>query len=59
MSDERDLLRQLLFPKRRRRPGRKPWDEQPDDPRGTWDEQPDDPNEAWDEQPPPRRYPRG
>ncbi len=22
MSDERDLLRQLLFPKRRRRPGR-------------------------------------
>ena len=22
-----------------------PWDEQPDDPRGTWDEQPDDPNE--------------
>ena len=35
------------------RPWRPPWDEQPDDPRGTWDEQPDDPNEAWDEQPPP------
>ena len=40
MSDERDLLRQLLFPKRRRRPGRWAWDEQPDDPRGSWDEEP-------------------
>ena len=55
MSDRMDLLNQLWprGPRRRRRHWRPPWDEQPDDPRGTWDEQPDDPNEAWDEQPPP------
>ena len=55
MSDRMDLLN-LLWPhgpRRKRRSWRPPWDEQPDDPRGTWDEQPDDPNEAWDEQPPP------
>jgi hypothetical protein len=59
MSDRMDLLNQLWprGPRRKRRPWRPPWDEQPDDPRGTWDEQPDDPNEAWDEQPPPRRHP--
>ena len=59
MSDRLDLLN-LLWPRgprRKRRPWRSPWDEQPDDPRGTWDEQPDDPNEAWDEKPPPRRRP--
>jgi hypothetical protein len=57
MSDRMDLLNQLwpLGPRSKRRAWRPPWDEQPDDPRGTWDEQPDDPNEAWDEQPPPRR----
>jgi hypothetical protein len=58
MSDRLDLAN-LLWPRgpRHRRRGlwRRPWDEQPDDPRGTWDEQPDDPNEAWDEKPPPRR----
>ena len=60
MSDREDLLNRLWpwGPRRRRRPWSPPWDEQPDDPRGTWDEQPDDPNEAWDEQPPPRRRPR-
>jgi len=47
MSDERDLLRQLLFPKRRRRPGRRPWDEKPDEP-GSWDEVPEEPG-SWDE----------
>ena len=52
MSDERDLLRQLLFPKRRRRPGRKPWDEQPDQPGKSWDEVPEEPG-SWDEVPPP------
>ena len=52
MSDERDLLRQLLFPQRRRRPGRKPWDEQPDLPGKSWDEVPEEPG-SWDEVPPP------
>ena len=59
MKDRLDLAN-LLWPhgpRRRRRSWRPPWDEQPDDPRGTWDEQPDDPNEAWDEEPPPRRRP--
>jgi len=55
MSDEADLLRRLLFPRPRRRPVRRPWDEEPDEPGQSWDEQPDDPNEAWDEKPPPRR----
>ena len=35
MSDERDLLRQLLFPKRRAPARAQPWDEQPDDRRGS------------------------
>ena len=52
MSDERDLLRQLLFHKRRRRPGRKPWDEQPALPGKSWDEVPEEPG-SWDEVPPP------
>jgi hypothetical protein len=59
MSDRLDLLN-LLWPhgpRRKRRAWRPPWDEQPDDPRGSWDEQPDDPNETWDEKPPPRRRP--
>ena len=45
MSDRMDLLNQL-WPRgqRRRRPWRPPWDEQPDDPRGTWDEEPEEPN---------------
>ena len=51
MSDERDLLRELLFPKRRRRLGRRPWDERPDLP-GSWDEVPEEPG-SWDETPPP------
>ena len=53
MSDERDLLRELLFPKRRRRPGRRPWDEQPDEPGQSWDEVPEEPGRSWDEAPPP------
>jgi hypothetical protein len=52
MSDERDLLRQLLFPKRRRRPGRRAWDEKPDLPGKSWDEVPEEPG-SWDEAPPP------
>ncbi len=69
MSDRLDLLNLLRprGPRRRRRPWRPAWDEQPDHPGGTWDEQPDhpggtwdeqpdDPNEAWDEEPP-RRHP--
>ena len=52
MSDERDPLRQLLFPKRRRRPGRRAWDEQPDLPGKSWDEVPEEPG-SWDETPPP------
>ena len=52
MSDERDPLSQLLFPKRRRRLGRKPWDEQPDLPGKSWDEVPEEPG-SWDEVPPP------
>ena len=55
MSD-RPNLADLLWPREprpgRRRRWRRPWDEQPDDPRGTWDEQPDDPHQAWDEEPP-------
>jgi hypothetical protein len=52
MSDERDPLRQLLFPKRRRRPGRWAWDEKPDPPGKSWDEVPEEPG-SWDETPPP------
>ena len=52
MSGERDLLRQLLVPTRRRRPERKPWDEQPDLPGKSWDEVPEEPG-SWDEVPPP------
>ena len=52
MSDEPDLLRQLLFPRRRRRAGRRPWDEQPDEPAQSWDETPDEPGQSWDETPP-------
>jgi hypothetical protein len=55
MSDGPDLMN-LLWPRglrlRRRGPRRRPWDEQPDDPREAWDEQPADPHEAWDETPP-------
>ena len=50
MSDPpMDLLNQLWprGPRRRRRPWRPPWDEQPDDPaRSVGDQQPDDPNDA-------------
>jgi hypothetical protein len=58
MSDEPDLLRQLLsarplFPRRRRRPGRRPWDEKPDEPGKSWDEVPEEPGRSWDEAPPP------
>jgi hypothetical protein len=53
MSDVPDLLRQLMFPKKRRRPGRKTWDEKPDLPGKTWDEVPEDPGRSWDETPPP------
>ena len=57
MSDEPDLLRQLLsprplFPRRRRRPGRRAWDEEPDEPGKSWDEMPEEPG-SWDETPPP------
>ena len=52
MSDEPDLLRRLLFPRRRRQPGRKPWDEQPDEPGQSWDEVPEEPGRSWDEAPP-------
>jgi len=56
MSDEPDLLRQLLsprlFPRRRRRAGRRPWDEKPDEPGKSWDEKPDEPGQSWDETPP-------
>ena len=43
MSDEPDLLRRLLFPRPlfprpRRRPARRPWDEEPDEPGQSWDE---------------------
>jgi len=51
MSDEPDLLRQLLFPRRRRRPRRGPWDEKPDEPGKSWDEKPDEPGKSWDEKP--------
>ena len=55
MKDRLDLAN-LLWPHgrrpKRRSLRRRPWDEQPDDPRGTWDEQPDDPRETWDEKPP-------
>jgi hypothetical protein len=57
MSDEADLLRRLLSPRplfpRRRRAGRRPWDEQPDDPGKSWDEVPEEPGRSWDETPPP------
>jgi hypothetical protein len=58
MRDEPDLLRQLLsprslFPRRRRRAGRRPWDEQPDEPGKSWDEVPEEPGRSWDEAPPP------
>ena len=55
MSDEPDLLRRLLFPRPlrpRRRPGRKPWDEKPDEPGTSWDEMPEEPGRSWDEAPP-------
>jgi len=52
MSDEPDLLRRLLFPKRRRQPRRWAWDEKPDEPGKTWDEKPDEPGRSWDETPP-------
>ena len=57
MSDEPDLLRRLLsprslFPRSRRRPGRKPWDEKPDEPGTSWDEMPEEPGRTWDEAPP-------
>ncbi|MBV9203927.1 MAG: hypothetical protein JO037_00665 [Actinobacteria bacterium] len=54
MSDETDLA-DLLWPRRlrpgRRRPWRRPWDEQPDEPREAWDEEPVDPQQAWNETP--------
>ena len=56
MSDERDLLRKLLFPRSprpRRRPVRRPWDEVPDEPGQSWDEVPEEPGRSWDETPPP------
>ena len=46
MSDDRNLLRQLLIPRPRRRPGPKPG-------RKPWDEVPDEPGKSWDETPPP------
>jgi hypothetical protein len=57
MRDEPDLLRRLLFPRSmfprpRRRPGRKPWDEKPDEPGMSWDEMPEEPDRSWDEAPP-------
>jgi hypothetical protein len=54
MSDDRNLLTRLLFPRPRRRPspGRKPWDEMPDEPGQSWDEKPDEPGRSWDETPP-------
>ena len=54
MSDDRNLLARLLFPRPRGRPspGRKPWDEVPDEPGKSWDEVPDEPGRSWDETPP-------
>ena len=41
-------LRSLGLPQGR--PGRWPWDEQPDKP-GSWDERPQKPGKSWDEVP--------
>ena len=54
MSDEPDLVSLLyraLWPRQRRRPKRRPWDEVPDKPGPAWDEVPDKPGRAWDEAP--------
>ena len=56
MSDDANVarlvrrLRSLGRP--RGRPGRRPWDEVPDQP-GSWDEVPEKPGTSWDEVPPP------
>jgi hypothetical protein len=52
MSDRPNMLKQLLFPQRRRQSERRPWDEKPDLP-GSWDEVPEEPGRSWDEAPPP------
>jgi hypothetical protein len=54
MRDEPDLARLLsraLWPRPRRRPKRRPWDEVPDKPGKAWDEVPEKPGRAWDEAP--------
>ena len=60
MSDDGDvarLLRRIRALGRQRRPGRWPWDEQPDKPGRAWDEVPRKPRGSWDEVPEDR--PRG
>ena len=50
MRDEPDLS-QALWPRPRRRPKRRPWDEVPEEPGKAWDEVPEKPGRAWDEAP--------
>lgn len=57
MNDEPDLASLLhsVAGTQPRRPRRKPWDEEPDDPHGAWDEEPAGPSRQWQEEPSPLR----